>query len=450
MHKQKIFMIMERVLQLLGRGAQAEVMLLAQEGALTRFAGNRITQNVASHTVDLSIRIQEGGRIGRAGTRAVDEASIKNMIERAKELSAASRKTRGLLPLAGTRKYGALPVARGRDSLSTPEERGSAVQLILAKARHVRLEAAGIVSKDKGILALMNTRGLRAQHKFMSGRVSITMNRGGASGWAEYSNRTVALKDAGRTAERAAEKCLKSQNPRSVDPGPYTVVLEPACVGEIFQFMAWYGFGALAFQEGTSFLTGRMGKRIFSPRVTIEDNVYHPLTQGFPFDFEGVPRERVSLIERGVARGLVHDRRTARAAHTRSTGHGLAEPNEVGPLPLNLVMQKGGSRLEDMIRDTRRGILVTHFHYTNMMNPRELVLTGLTRDGTYLIERGRIARPVRNLRFTESMLKAFSNVEAVGREQVYTEGFFGGGYVAPAIKIHNFQFTSQAEEEKPL
>jgi predicted Zn-dependent protease len=190
-------------------------------------------------------------------------------------------------------------------------------------------------------------------------------------------------------------------------------------------------------------MSGRIGRRLLDERVTILDDVRHPGTIGIPFDFEGLPRKTVTLIEKGVARSVVYDRPTAAKEGVVSTGHALPQPNTSGPLPLNLVMQPGDATLEEMIASTEEGILVTHFHYTNLLDPIPLSVTGMTRDGTFRVRNGKVRHPLKNLRFTESVVEAFGRIEAIGREAIYTHAFWGGGTVCPPVKIRGFNFSSE-------
>jgi predicted Zn-dependent protease len=207
-------------------------------------------------------------------------------------------------------------------------------------------------------------------------------------------------------------------------------------VAELLAFLPYLGFSALAYQEGRSFMTGHLGERITGERITIVDDAWHPRTLGVPFDLEGVPRRRVTLIERGVARGLVYDTATAARAGEASTGHSLLQPNVWGPIAQNLVIEPGESTPEEMIAATGRGILVTRFWYNRVVDPLQTIVTGMTRDGTFLIEDGRVAGGVRNLRFNQSVLGMLAQADMIGREGVLT-----AGVVAPAMRVRGFRFT---------
>ncbi|MGH2739022.1 MAG: metallopeptidase TldD-related protein, partial [Actinomycetota bacterium] len=244
---------------------------------------------------------------------------------------------------------------------------------------------------------------------------------------------------------RASRKAEESQHPKDVEPGRYEVVLEPAAVSTLTAFLSFLGFGGRQIVEGKSCFTGRMGEKLMSERISMFDNALSPLTLGLPFDFEGTPKQRVDLVKDGVVLAGVHDRRSAKQAGNESTGHALPPPNPEGPFPLNLFLEPGESSLEDMIAGTKRGLFVTRFHYSNVVHPKEAVITGMTRDGTWLIEDGEIRHPVKNLRFTQSIIDALEAVEMVGRETELASEFFFAASRVPALQISSFNFTSASD-----
>jgi predicted Zn-dependent protease len=235
--------------------------------------------------------------------------------------------------------------------------------------------------------------------------------------------------------------------PTQIEPGEYEVILEPYAVSELLSFLGFLGFHALSVQEGRSFLCNQFGQKVVGSQVTIFDDGLDPAGLQIPFDFEGVPKRRVVFFEEGVGKEVTYDSFTGNREGKESTGHGLIAPNTEGPIPVNLFMKGGESSLEEMVRSVRKGIYVTRFHYTNVVEPMKAVLTGMTRDGTFLIEEGEVKMPVKNMRFTESVLRALSQVSAVSKERricsegtVYSRRFITG-VVAPAIKVDGFNFS---------
>lgn len=252
------------------------------------------------------------------------------------------------------------------------------------------------------------------------------------------------MSDIGRIA---VDKAIQSKNPTSIDPGAYTVILEEDAVATMMFFLGYLGFSALAVQEGRSFMSGHVGEKVTGDNITIWDDGFDPRGVILPFDFEGVPKQKVMLIENGVAKNAVYDTATAaREPGKKSTGHGLPAPNTMGPLPINLIMKPGSVSKEEMIASTEKGIWVTRFHYVNPVHPVKAILTGMTRDGTFLIENGKITRPLKNLRFTQSILEAFANAEMFSRElKMIKMGFGNFASCAPAVKIKDFTFTGATE-----
>jgi predicted Zn-dependent protease len=240
----------------------------------------------------------------------------------------------------------------------------------------------------------------------------------------------------------AAEKARATSEAVSIEPGDYPVVLEEYAVVDLLDMLGYLGFSALAVQEGRSF--AEPGRRIGSDLVTIADDGYDPTGLPLWFDFEGVAKQRVSLVEAGICRNVVYDAQTAARDGTTSTGHGLPAPNAYGPFPLNMVMSAGDSGRDDLIGGLDRGLLVTRFHYTNPVHPKLAIVTGMTRDGTFLVEDGRIVGPVRNLRYTQSYLEALAGTVAVARDRRTLRGFLGG-VVVPAVRIDGWTFTGGTE-----
>jgi predicted Zn-dependent protease len=279
----------------------------------------------------------------------------------------------------------------------------------------------------------------------MASLTTVVTGGEGGSGFAERFGFRLGDLDAGAIGRRAADKAVASQAPRDVPPGRYPVVLEPSAVSTLIGFLAWIGFGGRTLLEGRSCLAGKAGQRVAAASVTITDDAHDAGTLGIPFDFEGFPRARVTLIDHGVFRDGVYDLRTAKQAGKPPTGHALPPPNPDGPFPLNLIMEPGDVELERMIGDVERGLLVTRFHYSNIVHPVESTITGMTRDGTFLIERGEIAHPVKNLRFTQSILDALRDTIGIGPDTELASEFFFSASRVPALSIGSFNFSGSSD-----
>jgi predicted Zn-dependent protease len=299
--------------------------------------------------------------------------------------------------------------------------------------------AAGIYSTGESVFALLNSRGVFARHRETMACFSITAMAADSSGWAKASACNLAALNPLELAQTAARKATDSKAPRELPPGRYTVILEPAAVLDLTGQM-FPDFSATAIRDGRSFLKDRIGKKIFGDNITIHDDSCHPLQSGAPFDGEGVPRRRLTLVERGVVREVAYSRQAAALAGTAPTGHGFPLPNEFGESPANIVIAGGATSLDEMMASTDHGILVTRFWYIREVDPYEKIFTGMTRDGTFLIEGGRVTAGVRNFRFNQGLMEMLSNVESLSAP-VRASGEETFDMVAPAMKVREFNFT---------
>ena len=419
--------------------AETEVHVDETISALTRFANNGIHQNVAEHTLNVSVRTQAEQRTARAITNRTDEDSLRAAIEASLSLAHSQPKNLNSLPMPGKQRYrGVSRFIKGTAAL-TPEDRAHAVKRACDLAVKKGQTAAGIFSSAQTQTAMGNSRGLFAAYRDTHAVFSITMQQGKAASWAKENAANVAAIDAQRLAERASDKAHRATDAQELAPGRYTVILEPAAVLDLVGFL-FYDFAGTAVRDKRSCFNERIGKQVFGKNISIVDDVYHPLQLGAPFDGEGMPRERVLLVDRGVPRNLVYSRASAKAAKKKPTGHGFMLPNEYGEAPMNLVFSGGKSSLEEMIGSTERGLLVTRLWYIREVDPYEKIMTGMTRDGLFLVEKGRVGAAVRNFRFNQSILEMLRNVEMMG-PAVRATGEEAFEMVVPAMKVRDFHFS---------
>ena len=425
-------------------------VLEARDESLTRFANNEIHQNVTSRGHTLTVQAVVGHRSGTASTDRLDASGLRQVADRALALARLSPEDQGLPgPAPSSDPARATPAEPGggaafipATATCTPEARAAAVGPLMAAAAGRGLNAAGALTTGSSALAVANTLGLFAYHPDSHSRFTCTVRSSDSSGWVDRHRRDWRALEVAALGEVALGKAERSRDPGEVPPGRYTVVLEPAAVADLVGFLAWLGLGAQSEQEGRSFLSGRMGERITGTGVTLTDDAFDPRSFGRPFDHEGTPRRRMTLIEGGIARAVVHDRRTALAARTESTGHASPPPAVEGPIPYDLVLTPGDRSLDEMIASTGRGILVTRLWYNRVVDARRTLITGMTRDGTFLIESGRLTSGLKNLRFNESVLEVLERAEAMGREAEPTVfDYVGTCVVAPALKVRDFHFT---------
>jgi PmbA protein len=284
-----------------------------------------------------------------------------------------------------------------------------------------------------------NSRGLFAAYRETHAEFSITMQENPAASWAKANAASIRDFNPQKLAQRASEKAHLAVDARELSPGRYTVILEPAAVLDLVGFL-FYDFAATALEDKRSCLNDRMGKPLFGKNISITDDAYHPLQLGAPFDGEGMPRQQVLLVDRGVPKNLVYARSSAKSAGKKPTGHGFALPNEYGEAPMNLVFAGGDSSLEKMVASTDRGLLVTRLWYIREVDPYEKVMTGMTRDGLFLVENCKITSAVRNFRFNQSILELLRNVEQLG-PAVRATGEEAFEMVVPAMKVRGFHFS---------
>ena len=428
----------ERVLRL-SDADETEVEIHAGVDALTRFANNTIHQNVAERGLNVSVRTVFDGRTARATTNKVDEDGLRRVIAASVALARSQPKDPALLPMPGPQKYAKVQRYFDSTAAATPQDRARAVARICKLAAAKKQTTAGIFSTAAGTMLLANSRGLFAEYRHTHAECSVTFLEDDSSGWAKSGSPDLHQVDTDALAASASRKCEASRHPRVVDPGRWTVILEPAAVLDLVGFL-FYDFAGTAVLDQRSSFNKRMGKKIMGDNITIHDDVTHPLQSGPPFDGEGVARQKVLLVDRGVPRNLVYARATAKKMKAKATGHGLPLPNQDGEAPFNLVVEGGKTSVEEMIASTDRGILVTRLWYIREVEPYEKVLTGMTRDGTFLVENGRIAAGVRNFRFNQGMIEMLSNVEQLG-PAVRSAGEESFEMVVPPMKVRNFHFS---------
>lgn len=426
------------------RADQTEVVVRATDTALSRFANNTIHQNVFESNVTLRVRVILGKRTGVAEGNDISAEGVKRAVDTARaiaQLQPENPQNAGLPKPLAPQNVAAYVAATAECSA---EARARAIEQICRQAAAQKFLAAGAFRTDAHEVAVANSLGTWVYHAGTAADVhTVVMNDAGtASGFASDASPDARQLDAGAVARTALDKAQRSQNPIALAPGEYTVVLEPEAVASVLQYLAWYTFNALAVQEERSFVRGRRGESVFSPLVSVYDDGNARESFALPFDFEGVPRQRVSFVEQGVARDVVYDTFTARRDNVASTGHSLPAPNLVGPMPMHLFLSPGSGSREELIAQVTRGILVTRFWYTRVVHPLHVMMTGLTRDGTFLIENGQVTLPVKNLRFTTSYIDVLKNTRAVGREtKLMHDERTEMSFRAPALVVDNFGFT---------
>jgi len=442
-------MLLKQVLSL-SSAAETEVVMLGLDEQLTRFANNTIHQHVAESNRYLVVRAALGRCVGVGATNDLSDAGLGRAVDSA---VAAARLRPEDPNFQGLPDPTHVPEIAGFDDVTarySPAERARAVRAVCQRAEQVDCSAAGAFRTSVHEWAVANGRGLFAYHPSTEADLTVVATTADqSSSFAAGASSKVAEIDVATLGTEAIQVALRGRNPQPIEPGVYPVVLSPYAAHDMLETLT-AAAGAVSVQEGRSWMSGRRGERLMAPLISIWDDGLDLAGWPLPFDFEGMPRRRVDIVRKGTVGDAVYDRARAAVDGVASTGHALPATNpfspwlnasRLGPIPLHATMGTGENTVQELIAGTERGLYVTRFWYTRTVHPREAIVTGMTRDGTFLIERGELASPVRNLRFTQSYVQALARTEAVGRQarRVWTDP---GVLSAPALKLAAFNFTS--------
>ena len=432
--------VVEKVRKLSGAD-EVRISVSSRHTTNVRFAANQLSTSGGVWNSELSVTSAFGKRHGTASTNDLSEASIRRVVAQSESLARLSPEDPEWMPPLGPQTY--VPVGAYFDDTAnlTPADRVRVALTALEPARRAGdLQAAGFLVINARSHAVGNSRGLFGYHRSTNANYTLTVrtNDGTGSGWAGAEHNAWKAIDAAKVSETAMQKARQSRSPVAIEPGRYTVILEPQAVGDLVQRMT-SALDARSADEGRSPFSktgggNRIGERVVDPRVTLISDPQDPQLLGEPFDDEGQPGTRAVWIENGVLRRLVYSRYWAQK-----------KGKPAAPSPSSIKLLGGTTTLDEMIRSTRRGVLLTRLFYIRSVDPRTLLHTGLTRDGTFLIENGTITRALKNFRFNESPLFMLNNLEALG-PAVRVAGIEAGGVVVmPALKVREFEFTSLSD-----
>lgn len=437
--KDKAFEILEKGLKS-SQADQTELVLLGEDFSFTHFAENIISHNISRSDHTVMARAILGKKLGVAVTNRIDDDSVAGVVKTASEIAGFQEDDPDFVSLPSSSPAPEVNGFYRKTYDYSPMNRTKDVERIVNLCKMQKMSGSGALDMETGVTAVANSLGTRQYFQGTTAHLTLTAStKDGASGWAQSYDRDVGRLDVEKMARLATMKAALSNDQIELPPGKYTVILEEAAVASLLLFLGFIGFGAKTFVQGRSFMARNMGQKITGDRITIVEDPFHPAMSAMPFDYEGVTKKRVSLIENGLAKGVVFNSYYANQAGVESTGHALPPNNTFGPYPKNMVMSEGDSNLEEMINSTERGILITRLWYVNYMNPMLTQVTGTTRDGTFLIEEGKIKSAVKNMRIGQSILEAFSNAELISKKRKLCPQFGVVMYV-PAMKIKDFTF----------
>jgi predicted Zn-dependent protease len=425
--------LLERVLAF-SRADSCEARLTGQHGGNIRYARNTVTTSGSVENATLSVVSTFGTRTGTASINEFDDEGLERVVRRAEELARLAPENPEFMPFLGPQTYLETSPWAEATARITPESRARAAAAGISGAKSSGLAAAGFLQDNASTLALMNANGLFAYSKSTGVDFSVTARTpdGTGSGWVGRSYNDVTKLDVATASEIAHQKALASQNPVAMEPGQYTAILEPDASAPLIRNLL-FNMDARRADEGRSFLSmpgggTKLGERVLGEDVTISSDPTNPEVPTTAWASDGRPLEPVSWIDRGVVTSLFYSRFWAQQ-------HGV----EATARPSNIIMSGGTASLEDLIRGTERGVLVTRTWYIRTVDPQTLLYTGLTRDGTFWVEDGEIRHAIKNFRFNESPVAMLNNVDALSRS-VQT-----GGNLIPPMRVRNFTFSSLSD-----
>ena len=431
-----------------GEGRQAEIVLIADDAKLTRFANNEIHQNVAERNVEVFVRVAIGKKVGTASGNSVDDDALRRLVEQATTVARLQRENPDFPGFPGPHTIATSGVGYAEDTASaSPEERADKVEVICRRALKGGFVAAGACSTSVTETAVANSAGTWAYRTRTHVRLLSVVSGETSSGYAVRQGTAFAALDAEAVAEEAASKAERGRDPGEIEPGEYDVVLEPYATDDIVRFIASLGLTGRAMVEKTSFATDKLGERLLGEQVTLRDDPLSPEGLPLPFDYEGVPKRPLTLVEKGVVQAVTYDSLTASKAGTASTGHAALGPYAgfYGPVATNLVLEPGAASRDELIRSVDKGLWISRFWYTRVVHPLTVTVTGMTRDTIFLIEKGEITRPVKSLRFTQSYVSALNQLVGVGSRTHLTGDAYGAPVRSPHLAIRGFTFTGKSE-----
>jgi len=428
-----------------GKVDDIEITVSGWNEATSRFAVNNMTQNQSPEYERVAVRVLVNGKQTRLTSDIGPPKDVATLIDKtvyAAKLLESEGDLLDLPPAPNSDLYAAPNRFDEKTASFSPQDRAEIVQKIIRTAKKHKLEVAGTCVSGERSIAIGNSQNLFAFHKESSAEISITMTAPNSSGWVKENAVSISDLDPEALAEKAAEKAIKSKDPIDLETGHYAVILEPSAVLDLLCFL-WYDFSATSHIDKLSCLLDKQGQAVFGQAITITDDCANPLQSGEPFDGEGLPRQNVTLVSNGTFKNMVLGRKSAHQLNLPATGHGLPQPDGYGEYATNIVVSGGKTSLSEMIANSERAIYLTRVWYVREVDPRTKLLTGVTQDGTFFVEKGILKTGIKNMRFNVSLIEVLNNVIALG-PAVRAAGEEGSPAVVPAMQISDFNFTERS------
>ena len=436
--KEETRKILERVLKLC-KADSARVGLSGEDEQLVRYANNMVFTNLSKSTMNLGVSVAFENKKGRSSTNQFDEDSLRKCVQRAEQIAKYAPPDPEFLPPLEPQQYKEIKAFIKDTAEIGPKEKTKKVMDIIEHGQKKEMNLFGTFSNSASFFAIANSKGLFGYHKYTSANCTTTARTkdGTGSFKATKDNRDIKKLDAFRVGKEAIERALKSRNPKEIEPGDYTVVFEPEALADLVLFMYFF-IDARAADEGRSFMStkdgkSKLGTKVFGENVTVKSIPDHPDLLSFPFDNEGIPSREITWIDKGMVKNLYYSRYWAKKK-------GKKPSSFTG----GIVMEGGKATMEQLIKSVKKGIYVPRLWYIRDVNPMTLLLTGLTRDGVFLIEDGRLKHPLFNLRFNESLETVLNSITMMTKPEIAIGSEFNMAMLVPGAKVENFTFTSVA------
>ncbi|NIM90768.1 MAG: TldD/PmbA family protein [Candidatus Aminicenantes bacterium] len=436
--KEETKKILERVLKLC-KADSARVSLSGEEEKLVRYANNMVFTNLSKSTMNLGISVAFENKKGNSSTNQFDEDSLKKCVQRAEQIAKYAPPDPEFLPPLEPQQYKEIKAFIKDTAEISPEEKTKKVMDIIKHGQKKEMNLFGTFSNSAAFFAIANSKGLFGYHKYTSANCTTTARTkdGTGSSRATKDNRDIKKLDTFGVGKEAIEKALKSRNPKEIEPGDYTVVFEPEALADLVLFMYFF-IDARAADEGRSFMStkdgkSKLGTKVFGENVTVKSIPDHPDLLSFPFDNEGIPSREITWLDKGVVKNLYYSRYWAKKKGKKPSSFSGG-----------IVMEGGQATMEQLIKSVKKGIYVPRLWYIRDVNPMTLLLTGLTRDGVFLIEDGRLKHPLLNLRFNESLETVLNSITMLTKPEIAIGSEFGWPMLIPGAKVENFTFSSIA------
>ncbi len=420
-----------------------EIIVSGGKSELTRFAESYIHQNVAETNLNLTVKVINEDRIGAVQMNSIDDHTISKNIEKAIEVTKITPKLDYHYQLLKPQSYKIKSKYSEKTANFTPLNRAQLVSQLIKEVNKREYGAAGAFKTEESTLLVANSEGVFAFDRGTKVDFNCVITRDNSTAHASFIDSDINNFNINKITDELLETAFKNVEQIEIEPGVYTVILSPEAVSDILNYTGYTAFNGKMIMEGKSFVCNNRGKKIFPETITVSDDPFDGLTMPIPFDLAGYPREKTDLIKDGIIKDGVYDHLTALKYNRKCTGNTLPpEHASFGALPFNLVMKEGSNSVEEMVSSTKKGIYISRFHYVNILNPMSVQLTGMTRDGTFLIEDGKLGRAIKNMRFNTSVIDMLKAVDMISKERQTKPGFIGPA-VAPYLRTNNFTFSSK-------